>query len=586
MESHIHEDNIDQLEKGMKDPLIIHPSKPLGGVRTLPFILANDGFERAAYYGLQPNMILYLMGAYGLDMATGSNIIFLWSAATNFTPILGALLADTYVGRFWMIGFGSIATLLGMVLLWSTTIIPGARPTSYDNTASISSTSPTLFQLLYLCFSLGLMSIGAGGIRSSALAFGADQLVTIESDENAKPESSKALASLFNWYYFSITISMLFALTCIVYIQDHLGWQVGFAVPVSLMLVSAVSFFSASSFYVKVKPMASGLTRSAQVVVAAWRNRHYKFSSHPSSELVYHVAKGSATEFPTEKLGFLNKACIVKDPKPDLAPDEMAQDPWCLCTTDQVEEFKSIMNMIPLWSTGIMLSVSSVSLSSFLVLQAKSMDRHIFTPSFEIPPASFGTFALISVMTWLLLYDRVIIPLASKVMGKPVRIDVITRMGIGLLLSFLNMVLIGAVENVRRGTTREGDPSTALSALWLVPQCCLLGLADAFTMIAQIEFFYSEFPRSMSCISSNLAGLCVGVSSLIASFILTVVNYVTKQGGKQSWVSSDPNKGHYDYYFWLLAGLNLLNYIGFVYCSRAYREGKRDSQANIYSANE
>ncbi|KAL9226829.1 hypothetical protein vseg_002597 [Gypsophila vaccaria] len=564
-------------EKGIKEQLLNHPSKSsLGGVKTLPFILANDGFERAAYYGLQPNMILYLMGAYGLDMATGSNIIFLWSAATNFTPILGAFLADAYVGRFWMIGFGSISTLLGTVLLWSTTIIPGINPL-YERTASNSSTPSMLIKLLYLCVSLGLMSIGAGGIRSSALAFGADQLLTIEDNVNAKPESSRALASLFNWYYFSITISMLFALTCIVYIQDHFGWQVGFAIPVALMLLSAVSFFSTSSFYVKLKPMASALTQSAQVIVAAWRNRHYDLSSHLDTEHIYHVAKGTVTEVPSQKLRFLNKACIVKDP--DLSADETTLDPWCLCTTDQVEEFKSIMNVIPIWSTGIMLGVNTAAISPFLVVQAKSMDRHVFTPSFEIPSASFGTFALISIMLWLVLYDRVIIPLASRALGKPARIDVLTRMGIGLLLSFMCMVVAAIVEYIRRTSSlasHEGD--SPMSALWLVPQSCLLGLSDGFTVISQIEFFYSEFPKSMSCISSNLSGLCFGIANLIASFILSIVSYVTKQGGTESWVSSDPNKGHYDYYYWVLASFSLLNYIYFLICSRSYKREKTASQ--------
>ncbi|KAK9683749.1 hypothetical protein RND81_10G162000 [Saponaria officinalis] len=571
-------------EKGIKEKLLNQSSKSnsLGGVKTLPFILANDGFERAAYYGLQPNMILYLMGVYGLDMATGSNIIFLWSAATNFTPILGAFLADAYVGRFWMIGFGSVSTLLGMVLLWSTTIIPGVNP-SYDHTASNSNTSSTLIQLLYLCISFGLMSIGSGGIRSSALAFGADQLLAIKDDENANSESNSALASLFNWYYFSVTISMLFALTCIVYIQDHFGWQVGFAVPVSLMLISAVSFFLASSFYVKLKPMASALTRSAQVVVATWRNRHYELSSPINTEHVYHVAKGSVIEAPTEKLRFLNKACIVNDRTLGLTADEMALDPWCLCTTEQVEEFKSIMNIIPIWSAGIMLGVNTGSVSSFLVIQAGSMDRHV-TPNFEIPAASFGTFALISIMLWLVLYDRVIIPVASKVMRKPVRIKPLTRMGIGLLLSLTCMVVTGIVENIRRNSSlspQEAASSMPMSALWLIPQTCLLGLSDGFTVIAQIEFFYSEFPKSMSCISSNLSGLGSGIASLVASFILSVVNYVTKQGRKASWVSSDPNEGHYDYYYWVLAGFSLLNYIYFLICRRSYKEQNRVSQERM-----
>ncbi|KNA16732.1 hypothetical protein SOVF_086460 [Spinacia oleracea] len=427
------------------------------------------------------------------------------------------------------------------------------------------------------------MSIGTGGIRSSTLAFGADQLVRNgDDDKNAKPSCVGVLESFFNWYYFSISLSVLFALTCVVYIQDHAGWQIGFGVPALLMFLSTVSFFLSSSSYVKVKPpKASLLTGFAQVIVASWRNRHCQLNV----DSVYHVVKGSTLEFPSDKLRSLNKACIVMDPIQDLTPDGMAVDPWRLCTIDQVEDLKAVINIIPLWSTGIMLGVNA-NTTSFRVIQAISMDRHVLTPTFEIPPGSFNAFALISLMLWLILYDRVIIPLASKAMGKQVRLSAKTRMGIGLLLSFVYMLVAGVVENVRREMATNGGiiliedtkGIQPMSALWLVPQVCLFGLAEAFTAIGQIEFFYSEFPRSMSSIASNLFGLGTGVASLVASFILSVVDRFTKGIGKESWVSSDINKGHYDYYYWVLAGLSLLNYIYFVFCSRAYDQGKRALQ--------
>jgi len=73
---------------------------------------AIDGVEKAVSFGIQPNMIIYLMESYGLEMASGSNLLFCWGAATNFAAILAAFLADTYVGRFRMIGFGSIFSLM------------------------------------------------------------------------------------------------------------------------------------------------------------------------------------------------------------------------------------------------------------------------------------------------------------------------------------------------------------------------------------------------------------------------------------------------------------------------------------------
>ncbi|KAB5514019.1 hypothetical protein DKX38_027925 [Salix brachista] len=52
-----------------------------------------------------------------MDAASGAQILFLYSAAGNFMPIIGAFLADTYVVRYPMIGFGCITSLLAMARL-------------------------------------------------------------------------------------------------------------------------------------------------------------------------------------------------------------------------------------------------------------------------------------------------------------------------------------------------------------------------------------------------------------------------------------------------------------------------------------
>lgn len=74
--------------------------------------VGNSAFLFLAIYALTPDMILYLMKEYHMDMASGSNVLYLWSAALNFTPVIGALMADSFVGRFQMIGLGSGLCLL------------------------------------------------------------------------------------------------------------------------------------------------------------------------------------------------------------------------------------------------------------------------------------------------------------------------------------------------------------------------------------------------------------------------------------------------------------------------------------------
>lgn len=539
-----------------------------GGLLTMPFIIANESLEKVASYGLLPNMILYLMKDYNLGLAKGNNILFFWSAATNFMPLLGAFLSDSYLGRFLTIGFGSIASFLGMLLLWITAMVPATKPPACDQLHPESCRSPTAAQMALLAAALSLMSIGAGGVRPCTLAFGADQI-----DRRDNPNNKRMLESFFGWYYASTSFSVLIALTGIVYIQDHVGWKVGFGVPASLMLFATVLFFSASSIYVKQKATKSLFSSFAQVAVAAFKNRKFPLPpSPPSNKWFYH--KDSCFTQPSDKLRFLNKACVVKNPELDIAADGTAADPWSLCTVEQVEELKTLIKVIPIWSTGVMMSIN-ISQSSFPLLQAKSMDRHI-SSTFQIPAGSFGTFVIITIVIWVILYDRAILPLASKIRGKPVHFGVKSRMGAGLICSALSMALSAIVENIRRrkaialGIIDDPNAVVDMSALWLVPQYCLNGLAEALNAIGQTEFYYSEFPKTMSSIASSLFGLGMAVANLLASAIMSTVDNVTSKGGKESWVSKNINKGHYDNYYWLLAILSAINVVYYFVCTWAY----------------
>ncbi|KAG2397275.1 Protein NRT1/ PTR FAMILY 1.2 [Vigna angularis] len=52
--------------------------------------------------------------------------------------------------------------------------------------------------------------------------------------------------------------------------------------------------------------------------------------------------------------------------------------------------------------------------------------------------------------------------------------------------------------------------------------------------------------EGMSSIAASLFSLGSVVGNLVASLILNIVDDITSKGGKQSWVSDNINKGHYD----------------------------------------
>ncbi|XP_058766016.1 protein NRT1/ PTR FAMILY 1.1-like isoform X1 [Vicia villosa] len=537
----------------MESQLISQPQRQKGGLITMPFIIANEALARMASFGILPNMILYLMGTYKLPLGKATQILILSSAATNFMPVVGAFVADSYLGRFLVVGLGSTFSFLGMTMLWLTTMIHPAK----------DGKSATLGEMAILLSALGLMSIGNGGL-SCSLAFGADQV-----NRKDDPNNHTFLEIFFSWYYAFTLISMIIGLTGIVYIQDHLGWKIGFGVPAILMLLSTLFFFLASPLYVKIHTRTNFFTGFSQVVFASYNNRNIILPPINTSHF-YHQSEDSDSAVPTDKLRFFNKACVIKDHEEDKGCDGSAIiNPWSLCTVDQVEELKSIVRVIPLWSTGIMMSLNIGG--SFGLLQAKSLDRHI-TSHFEVPAGSFSVILVGAIFIWIVIYDRVLLPLASKIKGKPVRISAKKRMGIGIFFYFLYLVTAATFETIRRKKAIDDDTDGVLkmSAMWLAPQLCLAGIAEAFNLIGQNEFYYTEFPRTMSSVAVSLPGLGMAAGNLVSSFVFSTIENVTSRGGKKGWICDDINEGHFDKYYWVLAGVSALNVLYYLVCSWAY----------------
>ncbi|XP_071723681.1 protein NRT1/ PTR FAMILY 1.1-like [Rutidosis leptorrhynchoides] len=558
---------MDQLSAVESESVTTRGSTQKGGLKTMPFIIANESFERVASVGLRANMILYLKTEYHFSNATGANIMFLWGAILGFMPTLGAFLSDSYLGRFRVIAIGSVISLIGMTMLWLTAVFPSARPISCEPKVEICA-KPHAAQITFLFVSFAIMSIGSGGIRPCSLAFGADQF-----DRPENPKNAKILQRFFNWYYVSVGISVMLSVTVIVYIQTVKGWILGFGIPAGLMLSSAAMFFLGSSLYIKVKANKSLFTGFFQVVSACYKNKDLAFPPKNSNKW-FHCKKGSKILAPSDKIRFLNKACIMRNTENDVSPAEVSIDPWSLCTVKQVEELKALIKVLPIWSTGIVIAVT-VNQHSFPVLQANSMDRHVIG-KFSIPPGSFDVFALLALTIWVALYDQILVRQISKFTKLPQGLSLKQRMGIGLFLSCIGMVVSAIVERNRRnaainqGLSRNPYGVVNMSAFWLVPQYSLLGLAEAFNAIGQIEFYYSQFPKSMASIGVALFALGSAIGNLIGSLIVSVVNKWSKQGGRVSWVANNLNQGHYDYYYWILAILSLGNCFYFLVCSWAY----------------
>ncbi|KAG5604402.1 hypothetical protein H5410_025894 [Solanum commersonii] len=373
-----------------------------GGLRTMPFIIVNESFERVASYGLQANLIIYLMTYYNMTAAAGTSILGIWTALSNGLAIVGAIVSDSYCGRFKAVVIGSISTLIGMIILWLTAMIPQLKSSPCPQFQHVCN-GTTAFQLAVLFSSFGFMSVGA--------------------EKKGKPENKRLVDSYFNWYYASIGVSTILAVTTVVYIQERYGWKVGLGIPVILMFLSVSMFLIGSPWYIKVKAKESLLIGLFQAVVAAFRKRNTRLPLTDCDDY-YHWSLESEVLTPSNDFRCLNRACMIEDPQRDLNPDGSASNPWNLCSLEQVESLKAIVRVLPMWSTGFMIYVT-MNQFSFSVLQAKTMDRHVI-PQFELPAASFSVFLIIALTIWITFYDRVLVPLLSKYTGRPRGLNPVT----------------------------------------------------------------------------------------------------------------------------------------------------------------
>ncbi|CAM0882588.1 unnamed protein product [Alopecurus aequalis] len=542
--------------------------KGKGGFVALPFIVANEMLEKVAGFGLNTNMIMYLTKQYHLSNVTAGATLFVWAAAANFAPIPGALIADMYIGRFMAISLGSIACLTGIVFLWLSAMIPGARPTPCGvGLVTEQCTPPGPRHLAWLIAGFTFLSIGAGGIRPCSMAFGADQF-----SRHPKEQRSRILKAYFNAYYASIGVAFTVAVTVIVYVQDNVGWKAGFAVPMGLMMLSAVCFLLGSRLYVKEKGSKQMFSGIGAALVAAMKNYRVPLPVK-TEDGVYHHLKDCKLTVPTDRLRFLNKACLIGSTGNDVAASECpSSSERRLCTVDQVEQLKSAIRILPIWSSTVFLAQAMSQ--NYAVLQANEMDRRV--GAFHVPGCSFTMFNMVTMSLWSGSYDRWIAPALRRVTGNPRGLTMKQRVGVGLLLATAAMAVSAGVEGTRRRLALSG--ATAMSAFWLVPQFALMGLAEAFGVIGELEFFYTELPKSMASFSMALLYMALGVGNLVNSLIVKVVDDASRRGGRTSWLSSDLNAGHYDYYYWLLACLGALNFVYFLSCAWAYGEEEKNVQ--------
>ncbi|KAL9250851.1 NRT1/ PTR FAMILY 2.13-like protein [Drosera capensis] len=129
----------------------------------------------------------------------------------------------------------------------------------------------------------------------------------------------------------------------------------------------------------------------------------------------------------------------------------------------------------------------------------------------------------------------------------------------------------------REGTSNsihDGHPAAPLSALWLAPQLILLGFAEAINFIGQIEFYNKQFPENLRSIATSLFFCTIAGANYLSSLIVSLVHGLSGRNGKPDWLTDDINQGRIDYFYYLLPGLGIINFVYFVIAAMKFKYKK------------
>jgi len=204
----------------------------------IPYIVGNEAAERFSFYGMRAILVVFMTqrlvdrsGALDLmseEEAKGWYHLFV--SAVYFTPLFGALLSDTVLGKFRTILCLSLVYCLGHFAL------------AVDDTR------------LGLAIGLGLLAVGAGGIKPCVSAHVGDQFGRT---------NQHLLPRVFGWFYFAINVGAFTSMVATPWLLEHHGPRLAFGVPGILMVLATLTFWAGRHKFVHIPPGGRRFVREA-----------------------------------------------------------------------------------------------------------------------------------------------------------------------------------------------------------------------------------------------------------------------------------------------------------------------------------
>ena len=455
----------------------VDPQAPPAGrmPRQIPFIIGNEAAERFSFYGMRNILTPFLTTSLLLHLpdaeraGAAKDLFHVFVIGVYFFPLLGGWLADRFLGKYSTVMWLSLVYCAGHALL-----------AMFDD-------NRTGFY-----WGLGLIALGAGGIKPCVASFCGDQF-----DQTNKHKAKV----VFDAFYWSINFGSFFASLLMPFFLKQYGGSVAFGIPGILMFVATVIFWAGRKMYVRVPPAPPDPHSFLRVARTALVVRDG--GGRPGLALTVAGAVLALAALATAPaLGFVAAACtalIVFLAFAGCGTWMQLDRARAVHGDERVEGVRAVLRVLVVFALVTPFWSLFDQKASTWVLQANGMAK----PSW-FQPAQMQALNPALVMILIPLNNLVFYP-ALRRLGY--ELTALRRMTIGMASAGVAWIVVGLMQVALDG----GSP---LSIAWQIVPYVFLTTGEVLVAATGLEFAYSQAPAAMKGVLMSFWNLCVTVGNL------------------------------------------------------------------------
>lgn len=446
--------------------------------------------ERFTFYGLSGPFQNYISnsyhdpsgnpGAIGLGQSTATGLTNFFQFWCYCSPILGAIVADQYLGRYKTITCFSLIYLTGNAVLFFTSL-----PASIEAGAAF----PGLIMAL-ICIGLG-----TGGIKANVSPLIAEQyqetqprVRILKSGERVIVSPELTIQRIYMIFYMAINIGSLFSLATTT-LELHVGFWSAYLLPLCMFITGFFILIAGRKHYVVTPPKGSVIPHSMRILWIGLSSRGGLEAAKPSSQ------------------GRLQNGRVVL---------------WDAKFVDELQLALSACKTFPFFITYW--TAYSQMLNNF-ISQAGTMELH------GIPNDIMANIDPITIIVFIPILDRIVYPWLR---GFGIDLKPITRIFWGFIMAAIAIAYAAFVQKLiysappcyeyplqcddgrlPNGDYRHNHVHVATQA----PTYFFIAISEIFANVTGLEYSYSKAPASMKSFIMALFMLTSAFGAALAAAI-------------------------------------------------------------------